>query len=117
MRTVVAELNENLLNRGLALFVGICTLASVGPAQAQCLERWAPGDGGPGVNGAIIAMTLWDPDGSGPLPPVLVAGGDFTSAGTTPTSHIAAWNGTTWSALGSGFGGAHPGVWALTTLP
>ena len=32
----------------------------------------------------------------------LYAGGDFTAAGEVPTNHIAKWDGTAWSALGSG---------------
>ena len=35
----------------------------------------------------------------------LYAGGDFTSAGGAPANHIAAWNGSSWSALGSGMDG------------
>jgi len=44
----------------------------------------------------------------------LVAGGDFTTAGGVSANRIARWNGTSWSALGSGMNG---GVNALTTLP
>jgi hypothetical protein len=33
------------------------------------------------------------------------AGGDFSSAGDVPAEFIAQWDGNTWSALGSGFGG------------
>ena len=32
----------------------------------------------------------------------LYAGGSFTLAGETTTSYIAKWNGSTWSALGTG---------------
>src|SRR5689334_8140481 len=62
----------------------------------------------PGVNGPVHAMTNWDPDGAGPLPPLLVVGGKFTVAGSIDANHIAAWNPTTrrWSALGSGMGGS-----------
>jgi hypothetical protein len=37
-------------------------------------------------------------DGSGNL----YAGGDFTVAGGAPANHVAAWDGSSWSALGSG---------------
>jgi hypothetical protein len=54
----------------------------------------------------------------------LVAGGQFTSAGGwfASASNIARWNGTSWSALGSGISGpippsVHARVVALTTLP
>ena len=38
-------------------------------------------------------------DGSGPA---LYAGGAFTTAGGAPASHIARWNGVSWSPLGAG---------------
>ncbi|MCI0586008.1 MAG: hypothetical protein L0323_04100 [Planctomycetes bacterium] len=41
----------------------------------------------------------------------LVAGGFFTSAGGAPASHIAKWDGASWSPLGSGIGNI---VYALT---
>lgn len=44
---------------------------------------------------------------------LLVAGG-FTVAGGQPARNIARWNGTSWSPLGAGLGGA---VWALHELP
>ncbi|MCU0867811.1 MAG: hypothetical protein MUC36_28835 [Planctomycetes bacterium] len=44
----------------------------------------------------------------------LVVAGLFTVAGGTPANNIARWNGTTWSALGTGLGVA---VDALTTMP
>ena len=43
----------------------------------------------------------------------LYAGGDFTSAGGSPANYIAQWNGSSWSALGSGMGGSYPSVRAL----
>ena len=44
----------------------------------------------------------------------LVAGGWFMAAGGVSANRIARWNGTSWSALGSGMSGP---VLALTTLP
>jgi hypothetical protein len=43
----------------------------------------------------------------------LYAGGDFTLADGTPANYIAQWNGTNWSALGSGMSGFVPSVSAL----
>jgi hypothetical protein len=43
----------------------------------------------------------------------LYVGGEFTSAGGIPASHIARWNGTAWSAVGSGLAG---GVEALAVF-
>lgn len=70
---------------------------------------WSPlGSGilsadGPGVL-ALAAM----PDGD------LIAGGLFSAAGGVPANSIARWNGTSWSALGSGMIGR---VLALALLP
>jgi len=51
----------------------------------------------------------------------LIAGGFFTSAGGVPANFIARWNGSAWSALGTGMSGGNfsvpPIVKALTTLP
>src|SRR5258708_32201521 len=53
--------------------------------------------GGPGTH-TVFALTVFD-DGSGPA---LYAGGYFAAAGCGATSNIAKWNGSSWSALGSG---------------
>lgn len=50
----------------------------------------------------VGGLVSWDPDGSGPLTPQLVAGGRFRRAGGAPTSFIARWDGTAWYPLGSG---------------
>lgn len=58
---------------------------------------------------AVVTM----PDGS------LVAGGDFLDADGQPASHIARWDGTSWSSLGAGMDFGTPGVSvsALAVLP
>jgi hypothetical protein len=58
-----------------------------------------------GVDAPVRALQVFDPDGPGPLPEVLIAGGGFTHASGVSAPGIAAWNGTTWSALGSGTSG------------
>jgi len=81
---------------------GIC-----GSVQGQsCEGQWLVGYGIPGVNGSVNAMTLWDPDGAGPLPEMMIIAGSFSMVNKTPASNIAAWDGTQWSALGSGVNGA-----------
>ncbi len=40
-------------------------------------------------NGPVFAYTAWDPDGSGPLRPVLAAGGQFTRVNDAAASNIA----------------------------
>jgi hypothetical protein len=48
----------------------------------------------PGVNGDISALTVYDGK--------LIAGGNFTNAGGISANCIAAWDGSSWSPLGSG---------------
>jgi len=88
-------------------------------ADGATVNRIARWDGstwqalGSGVDGAVFALTTWDPDGDGPQSAQLVAGGEL-SAGSVVVSYIARWDGLVWHALGSGFSGG-PGVYALTT--
>ncbi len=88
----------------------LSALASV--TRADCPREWRRGDGLPGINGNVHALTSWDPDGSGPQPPLLIAGGEFTIAGRDFSNNIAAWNGTNWMPLGDGLNDT---VFALTT--
>ena len=61
----------------------------------------------------VNALVVFD-DGSGPG---LYAGGRFTSIGNTSASRIARWDGTGWSALGSGMsGGSFPDVYTMTVF-
>jgi len=50
------------------------------------------------LNGDVKAMTVFD-DGSGPK---LYVAGTFTTAGGVTVNRVARWDGTSWSALGSG---------------
>ena len=69
-------------------------LAGVGPSQAvaQCMPQWLPDPMGvPGIrNGNVHSVTLWDRDGNGPNPPLIVAIGDFPIAGGVAVRGIAA---------------------------
>src|SRR5262252_3999148 len=60
----------------------------------------------PGADGGVYAAVV---DGSGNL----YIGGVFKVVGGTIANHIAKWNGSGWSALGSGMDG---NVWALAAL-
>ncbi|CAG0953963.1 hypothetical protein PHYC_00355 [Phycisphaerales bacterium] len=73
---------------------------------------------GDGFNQAVNALTVFDADGPGLLPPVLVAGGQFTASGSTSASRLAAWNGTSWNPLGTGVNTSNNGgvVYALTSF-
>jgi len=53
-------------------------------------------------NGPIHALAILDPDGTGPASLVLVAGGEFSRAGDSSASNLAAWDGLRWSAFGAG---------------
>jgi len=96
-----------------AIAVLVATLAPAG-AFAQCDDwRAGPLHPVPGMNGTVVALTTWDSDGFGTLPARVIAGGPFSLAGTTSAIRAASWNGSTWSALGSGL--SSEGVTALTT--
>lgn len=90
-----------------------CTLARLG--VAQCALQVQPGPGLPGVGGPVHAMIEWDPDGAGPLAPLVVVGGAFGVAGSVGAANIASYDPATgvWSAMGSGTSGA---VHALAVL-
>src|SRR5258708_31856792 len=84
----------------LGLTLGM--LVAAPGVRAQCDGTWLPGQGVPGVNGIVNTQTVWDPDGPGPLPALLVVGGSFTLPGAAQANSIAAWGGTAWHALGRG---------------
>lgn len=67
-------------------------------------QRWADVGGGITVpsNASVTGLGRFDPDGSGPMPEVLVAAGSFTQIGGVAAPGVATWNGTTWSPLGQG---------------
>ncbi|MBI1852814.1 MAG: hypothetical protein HYR85_20935 [Planctomycetes bacterium] len=89
---------------GPALYVA-GSFKAAGTVATSSIAKW---DGsawsslGSGLVGtprtAVIALSVFD-DGSGSA---LYAAGSFTSAGGTPVSNIARWNGSSWSALGTG---------------
>jgi hypothetical protein len=93
---------------GSALYAG-GTFISAGGVTANHIAKW---DGsswsalGSGVTGttqpSVYALAVFD-DGSGPA---LYAGGYFATAGGVSANHIAKWNGSAWSALGTGLGGS-----------
>jgi hypothetical protein len=58
-----------------------------------------------GQSGCVNALAVSGTD--------LYAGGDFTSAGGVPANYVAKWDGSAWSALGSGVSGGLGAVWAL----
>ncbi len=95
----------------VATVLGAALLAALpaSSASAQCPPGWLPGEGLRGLNltGSASAMTVWDPDGAGPLPQVLAVGGSFSIAGTQFANGVAAWNPATGQWVG-GWGLAWP---------
>lgn len=71
--------------------VGKQVLGTQGAGDAN----WSDGFGANGIDNPIAALAI---DGNGNL----YAGGGFTMAGCIPANRVAKWNGTAWSALGTG---------------
>ncbi len=95
---------------GPALYLG-GEFASAGDVPASRIARWngttwTPVGGG--VDAGVYSLATFD-DGTGGGAS-LYAGGFFSSAGGAPASGVAKWDGTAWTALGSGVAG---GVFAL----
>ena len=102
------------MNRLASLLFGVATVPALvlsRPVASQCPQQWLPGDQIPFAHGAVRATTVWDPDGAGPAPAVLVAGGRF-GAGSMLSTAIASFDGTDWASLGTP---PMPEVRALTT--
>ena len=86
--------------RTLVMAVGL-TLGALplNAARGQtCVQAWQPATATP--NAAVWTLLATDagPDGG----PVLYAGGDFDHVGALAAAHVAKFDGTSWSALGSG---------------
>lgn len=75
----------------------------VSPLTGQCQSQWLPGNPLAWAAGAVAASTQWDPDGTGPAAPLLVAGGDFAVAEADGVD-VAAFDGTTWTPMPTGAG-------------
>jgi hypothetical protein len=81
-----------------------------GGTPAQHIARWdsaawsAAGD----ANNEVVALSILDPDGLGPLPSALHAAGWFTGVGGVNASRAARWDGANWAQLGAGLSGPFP---------
>ena len=90
---------------------------TAGGTAANSIAKWN-GSSWSALGSGILAP-LEDPFGLGYVYTLTVAGtnlyagGSFTTAGGIAASNIANWNGSSWSALGSGMGGYSPHVLAL----
>ncbi len=82
--------------------------------SGQCQPQWiTTGDRGAGISGSVLATASWDPDGSGPQSPYLVAAGTFSMAEGVFVANIVAFRGRERLSLGSGLNGP---VYALTVF-
>jgi len=105
-----------LLPNGDLLVSGQFT--SAGGVPANNIARWN------GTSWSALGTGLTGPSGSAGGTMHLLANGDvivtggFTAAGGIPANNIARWNGSAWSAFGTGPGSAlSPGVSVLVSLP
>ncbi|MFN7395788.1 MAG: GC-type dockerin domain-anchored protein [bacterium] len=77
-------------------------IATAGGLPVNYVARWDGSSWSPlgvGTNRLVLALTSVRTPGGGED---LYAGGFFTTAGGVPATYIARWNGTAWSALGTG---------------
>lgn len=100
-----------------SLYVG-GFFANAGGTAVNHIARWngsAWSAVASGFDGPVHALAVYDPDGAGSAPARLVAGGAFKQSGSTVLNGVAAWNGTAWTALGTGITapGAYPSIRAL----
>ena len=89
---------ERLYVTGPFLTVGDLTVQGIAAWDGTTWQALAGPSGPVGLRGAGAALAVFD-DGSGPA---LYVGGAFTTAGDVTASRIARWDGTSWSALGTG---------------
>lgn len=102
---------------GPALYAG-GWFAQAGGLPASRIARWngkswsTLGAGVGGVSGSHVRALAVHDDGSGGGP-ALYVGGKFSMAGGQPASHVARWDGSSWSALGAG---VNLEVWSLQSF-
>lgn len=107
-------MNPSISRCGIFLRVVSAALMAA-PLVAQCELQWQPGQL-PGADAEVFAALAWDPDGPGPLGPVVVFGGAFRAIGTMPAHGVAIFDPVSqqWSSPGAGVDGE---VRALAVLP
>ena len=87
-----------LMRRMSRLFILVLTGLGTVTARAQTCLSWSTEFAGNDLDERARASAYFD-DGTGSA---LYVGGSFLNAGGQPANHIARWNGSTWSAVGSG---------------
>jgi len=84
------------------------SFSTIAGVNADNIARWDGSSWSPlgsGTNEQVEALAVFDDDGPGPILPALYVGGFFTMAGGLASPHLARWDGTSWSAVGSGTNG------------
>jgi len=81
----------------------LATTLGLAAMRAQCDLAAIPGDPLRQLRGHVDSLALFDPDGAGPLPLHLVAGGTF-DVGSAVNEHVVMWNGTSWGNTNATFG-------------
>ena len=89
-----------LLRASIPSLLAVAMLAR--STAAQC-PAWQPGFELPGTQYPVATLAVFD-DGAGPA---LYAGGGYTLLGGEQVSGVARWDGSTWSAVGSGVPNAY----------
>lgn len=92
----------------------VCAVCAAG--QGPCEPQWVSEGGFQGTNGSVKTAVMWDPDGPGGSPELLVAGGAFKFSGDRIVNGVAAWNGLSWSPMGSGLVSSFSGFDAVERL-
>ena len=102
--------------RVLARVLCVFAAALATDARAQCPLEWLPGEAGRLVSGDAHALVRYDPDGAGPRPSLLIAGGSLSVAGLRPFSKALAFDGQSWASIDPGTGGTSGSVMALAVF-
>ncbi len=96
----------------LSLLLGLST---VDHAAGQCGLELSAASPQAALVGTGECFTTWDPDGTGPLPALLVTGGENLTAGSlVARQRVIAWDGAAWQSIGDG-PGTSGAVRALTS--
>ncbi len=82
-------------------YSGTTNMRHIAQWDGSAWQPLAQGLGLPAYSSEVLALTSWDPDGAGPLPARLVAGGTFTLGAGAPANFIAQWHGTHWTPVGN----------------
>lgn len=107
------------MQQGIHKLIALSTVvwvASMCSGQSCELQVTTTGSGAT-FSGPLYGLTSWDPDGTGPLPARIVAGGRFTNVAAATINRIAMWEPSTgyWQQMGAGFNNQCEDLLALPT--